>query len=128
VTILRLLTAFALAIAVPLQGLAGASCMCKTRTAQDHARSATVGAQVSTVPQALASAGHGPLQAPLSQAGKLAKKHACPSCAAVCCQAAAPAPSMLTEFDSPAPVGVLAPPVRHVGSWAEPVPDKPPRA
>jgi hypothetical protein len=131
VPFLRLLIAFALAVALPLQGLAAVTCMCKLHQGPQQVRttasaSAEPGEASRAQPRDLTSAA-----APLAigAASKPAKKHgACPKCAMTCCHASAPAPASLSQSQAAPPAGPVAWMPRLLASWAEPVPDKPPRA
>lgn len=128
--ILRLLLAFVLAVALPLQGLAAATCMCKLNQANHQHRAAVTAA--SQAPHASPAQSHyGALATALGANGetsKPAKKHgACPKCAMTCCHASAPAPASLSESQAAPPAGPVAWLPRLLASWAEPVPHKPPR-
>ena len=129
--LLRLLIAFALAVALPLQGLAAATCMCKLHQAQQQgaaSRNATADAGAASHEQLrerVSTAGH----AAGGHASKPAKQHgACPKCAMTCCHASAPAPVALSKPQAAPAVGPICWTPRLLASWAEPVPDKPPRA
>jgi len=128
---LRLLIAFALAVALPLQGLAATTCMCKLHQVQQHgAASQSAAADAGAVSRArhpdLAAA---TVLAPSDDSLNAAKKHgACPKCAMTCCHASAPAPASASKFRATSPAGPVAWTPRLLASWAEPVPDKPPRA
>lgn len=129
--ILRLLLAFVLAVALPLQGLAAATCMCKLNQAnQQHRAAATAASQAPHAPQAQSR--DGALATALGANGETSKhatKHgACPKCAMTCCHASAPAPASLSEPQAAPQAGPVAWSPRLLASWAEPVPHKPPRA
>lgn len=128
---LRLLIAFALAVALPLQGLAAMTCMCKLHQTQlQCAESRSAAADDD-------AASHAQLPDPVSaavlsasdDASKTAKKRgACPKCAMTCCHASRPAPSSVSESRVAPRAAPVAWTARLLASWAEPVPDKPPRA
>lgn len=129
--ILRLLLAFVLTAALPLQGLAAATCMCKLNQANQQHRAAAAAAP--RAPHASpAQSRDGALATALGANGETSKSatkpEACPKCAMTCCHASAPAPASLSESQAAPPAGPVAWLPRLLASWAEPVPHKPPRA
>ncbi len=141
----RLLLAFALTIAIPLQGLAAATCMCKLRQSQEstaaHAMAGYAAAALSHLVTA-ASSKHGGTTGVASASNQDApaavhvggpvesgKAHgACPKCSMSCCQAAVSTPGVpAIEFANVHIDKVEFPPALFA-SWAEPVPHKPPRS
>lgn len=144
---LRLLLAFALTVAIPLQGFAAATCLCKLRQAQHEASSTNASAlqqpgisaaqfaEAVSVTQAShqrrdANASH--WRAVTHSAGvapfPVEKKHgSCRTCSMSCCQAAV-SPSDVPQAERinahPDQVAFLPLPF---ASWTEPVPRKPPR-
>ena len=144
--LLRLLLAFALTIAIPLQGLAAATCMCKLRQARAAAStagySADGGGGLASRLVASVSLAHGaPEMAPgsMSTHAKSAGPHggappahgdkhgACPTCSMSCCQAAVSPPGAPAIELAHAHAEQVGFPPALFASWAEPVPDKPPR-
>lgn len=131
---LRLMLAFALALAIPIQGFAASTCMCRLHQAQKLAR---LGAPTAITvhlanPEQAAEArsdGGSPSLADAPLPAKQPVKHAhCASCSMSCCKATV-SPSALPTFDGQFAHGErIAYLLSRPASWAEPVPDKPPRS
>ena len=143
--LLRLLLAFALTIAIPLQGLASASCICKLRQAQDSMASRAMASQAVAAlrhPATAASFMRGAASQAASASNKAGpatmhvgvpasppKHHgACPKCSMSCCQVALspPGAGAIEVANGHALEAELLP--ARFASWAEPVPHKPPRS
>jgi hypothetical protein len=143
--LLRLLLAFALTIAIPLQGFAAASCMCKLRQAHASAAAgASAGQAAATLTHlaAAVSSKHGATSRAANLSNQVGpatlhaggpsnhgKRHgACPKCSMSCCQAAVSPPGApaIDIANAHAAEVVFLPSV--FASWSEPVPDKPPRS
>lgn len=124
----RLLIAFLLVVALPVQGIAASTCTCKLQEGRVQLSAAHL--------MRSAAANHGSSAASLQSmnvahalgTGKGGTRHqSCAGCAKLCCQATAPAPEP-TVSDQPAAVGETY--IEYdlpYASWAEPVPREPPR-
>jgi hypothetical protein len=124
VALLRLL-AFALMIAVPFQGFAASTCLCRLH----DTRSTSAGTPRVDAGQALQGAAQHAITGKSSTPSHSAKTHAVrASCSMNCCQASVAAsvwPDAPTQLASTDDLAYL--PLRFV-SWAEPVPHGPPRS
>lgn len=130
--LLRLLLAFALILAIPLQGFAASTCPCKLREVQKQVRVASraaVAARLASPRQApeahaarsSAEQGSAPTKHPIQHA------HCAQFSMSCCCHATASASALAATESPDATVRVVpyvAPPLAR---WEEPVPDKPPR-
>ena len=129
----RLLLAFTLALAIPIQGFAASTCMCRLHQSPKQARVAapTAAAVHLAGPEQAAKGrgdglGHTFPDAPHPAKQDVKHPH-CASCSMSCC-AAAVSPSALPMFDGQFEHGErIAYLLSRPASWAEPVPDKPPR-
>ncbi len=126
----RLLLTLVLALAIPIQGLAGTTCRCQLSQAQTQAPGEATLARTRALPHMsihanaeLVPGGRAP------SASAHPKKHGhCANCAISCCKATASGPTLLVFDDAFAHGGPTVVRSGQYASWAEPVPDKPPRS
>lgn len=130
----RLLLAFTLALAIPIQGFAASACLCRLHQAQEHPRLAapTASAVHISGPEQTAkgrSDGGSPSFSDAQASAKQRVNHThCASCSMSCCKATV-SPSTLPTFDGHFGHGErIAYLLSRPESWAEPLPDKPPRS
>lgn len=130
----RLLLAFTLALAIPIQGFAASTCMCRLHQSQKQAHvaaPATTTVHLANPEQAAKGGGDGGslsfADAPRSAKQQVKQQH-CASCSMSCCKATV-SPSALPMFEGQLAHGErIAYLHSRAANWAEPVPDKPPRS
>jgi hypothetical protein len=125
-----LLIALVIIVALPLQGLAAARCMCKLHSTQHQAQALHPSADVASRKPATAQQTDSAIAAPGPQAAKANKaKHGpCPNCISSCCHVGAPAPDMAQGSPSVMAADAVEYWTSLFASWTEPVPHKPPRS
>lgn len=126
---LRLLLAFTLALAIPIQGFAASTCMCRMPQPQGQSGSEIIGHIAN--PQAMPLervARNQPAADAAVQAKLPASNPHCAGCSVNCCKATVSPPVPPAMGSQLAHGGLIAYLPFQFAGWAEPVPDKPPRS